>query len=977
MKIGSISARPYSWTKWPYTRWVLTSIRTRSYSTEASESTDTKTEIPEPTQKSKRHRVSPFENLSFKGKVAGQEFLQAAYPTAEKLIETGLFSPGTSTPGSASRVNIVNPQLVDDTLQLLGNDLRERHQGCDLLELFPGSGLWSEGLHNLLQPRSHILVEPDKVYDPFLAPLLERPGVVLARTQPMKWDCLEEVLTSRYLPHQTVQPTDKPPVRNDSLLVTINLGLYPKKAVGKHASLSSLFLFQVLSRIPFREIFFKYGLVRLLIWCSDDEKYPLLPRSFTGRRRASLYAQLNCDWVHEIAGTDNVDPNRQRTLELDIISNQIVSKRARQAGIVKPPYRQNYVEKLVADHGADTILSDMHAGKRPTTHPDVPWIQDYAELDSRRSKKSKLTEEENQRLNRVEARLTRTFREFQAWQKMVKLLNDADKIYQEEGPEKAALKEQESVEFAERTFKTSDAKGRFKNYYEDLRSLTHDILFWDQRKHEPLHVTDNEFLPNSPLCLLDIQPKPLHPTLATRGLGTNRSGNFADAIINMMFEKRNESIDDALGNLWFGANTAVIPNAPSLRDPEKGGRPLKRAFPLQVRNLNETQLIETVEAFMAWPFRPNYAEFASKNKVVDDDTATELDSFDEISPLVLENMQHEQTKSDIGRFHSSTETEAKYTEADRMASHVARLLTQKMKETVRLDTSAKISNNATSSKKELKSTIKEQLKSKPKKGRPPREIKAESTEGQVASSLNTTNAKRTPRIVTKLELPRPKVVEINSKVQAIYLLGLGGKEATEYLLAQTIQPTGITREMVEELLPRRTRMYGWQLEKYHELVAKYMEKYKKDYAANLARKEMRKNHTPLLDESQRFDTIWQIIITDFGYAAETEAVLRGIQKIKGSALNVQPALEALEQIPAGRDYRVAPKVWAERVKKSSADKSEVGRANKEEAGEAPKTMEDISEKLNPKPRKNTTKSDSKEDPMHRMRRNSGEKSRDN
>ncbi len=55
----------------------------------------------------------------------------------------------------------------------------ERHVGCDLIDIYPGAGLWSRKLHEALQPRSHILMEPDKIYKPFLEPLLSTPNATL------------------------------------------------------------------------------------------------------------------------------------------------------------------------------------------------------------------------------------------------------------------------------------------------------------------------------------------------------------------------------------------------------------------------------------------------------------------------------------------------------------------------------------------------------------------------------------------------------------------------------------------------------------------------------------------------------------------------------------------------------------------------------------------------------------------------------
>ena len=121
-------------------------------------------------------------------------------PVAEKLAATGVWVPNkrntrarvaatpvkkrstkkASTPnGDKSRVNIVSDKLCDDILSYIGPSL-ERHRGCDIVDLYPGAGEWSSKLNQFLQPRSHVLLEPDAdLYRPFLQPLLDQPGTTL------------------------------------------------------------------------------------------------------------------------------------------------------------------------------------------------------------------------------------------------------------------------------------------------------------------------------------------------------------------------------------------------------------------------------------------------------------------------------------------------------------------------------------------------------------------------------------------------------------------------------------------------------------------------------------------------------------------------------------------------------------------------------------------------------------------------------
>src|ERR1700693_5894906 len=100
---------------------------------------------------------------------------------------------------------------LDDTLTRLKPSLG-KHIGCDIIEVNPGIGIWSEKLHNVLKPRTHILFEADhRLYQPILQPLLDAPGSTfkLIPKSGLVWGHMEKVLSDEYLPHQ------EPLVRGD------------------------------------------------------------------------------------------------------------------------------------------------------------------------------------------------------------------------------------------------------------------------------------------------------------------------------------------------------------------------------------------------------------------------------------------------------------------------------------------------------------------------------------------------------------------------------------------------------------------------------------------------------------------------------------------------------------------------------------------------------------------------------------------
>ncbi|KLU90871.1 hypothetical protein MAPG_09396 [Magnaporthiopsis poae ATCC 64411] len=183
----------------------------------------------------------------------------------------------TRVKADSARVNIVSEKLCSDVIDYMAPSL-ERHKGCDIIDLYPGVGLFSTALSDFLQPRSHILMEPDHLaYTPFLQPLLDRPGTVLVPESGVVWSKLSRILTPEFLPHQVPRQPGAPPERNDTLLVIANINFSPKKKLGQFASLGNLLLYQFIQSIAPGSLFQKYGLVRMLLWCGIEEKRTLLP----------------------------------------------------------------------------------------------------------------------------------------------------------------------------------------------------------------------------------------------------------------------------------------------------------------------------------------------------------------------------------------------------------------------------------------------------------------------------------------------------------------------------------------------------------------------------------------------------------------------------------------------------------------------------------------------------------------------------
>ncbi|KAG8405810.1 hypothetical protein J3458_021741 [Metarhizium acridum] len=201
------------------------------------------------------------------------------------------------------RVNIISEGLCGDVIRYIAPSL-ERHRGCDLVDLNPGAGVWSRKLHEILEPRKHVMMDLDaELYKPFLADLISKDNVELIPKSGLVWkDLLEMLRTSLTEQRETTQKDT--PSRNDTLLVTANLSMFPKKAFHGFDSISSMILYQFISSISTSTLFQRYGLVRMLIWVNDEDKRRLLPRSINRRKKSAFETELSCEWVHEVAGLD-------------------------------------------------------------------------------------------------------------------------------------------------------------------------------------------------------------------------------------------------------------------------------------------------------------------------------------------------------------------------------------------------------------------------------------------------------------------------------------------------------------------------------------------------------------------------------------------------------------------------------------------------------------------------------------------------
>ena len=491
-----------------------------------------------------------------------------------------------------------------------------RHTGCDLVDIYPGAGLWSRKLHDALQPRSHILMEPDEeLYTPFLRPLLLKPNTTLIPKTGIIWKDLNEVLCKAHLPHQVERPRHETPQRNDTLLVTANLAFYPKKRFRGFDSISDLVLYQFISSIRTSSLFQKYGLVRMLIWTGDDEKNALVPRSVQQRKRPAIDAELSTEWVNEIAGTDGDDkPWFVRDRTIDSQSARDTLARMQKHGVSIPAGRES---RLAGQVRLEKKGNAVAPGDRAAIF-ERPYIAELEALEEEFSNK-KFTSR-----SAKYARL-KALRSYASWNakrgaNILDILNEREAIEAMGRPDSdAGRKEKEEREAAWNTRVhelNNDLQHQLLLARDNLHLFRQDrpVLNWDRRDREPLVVKNTEFFPNAACCLLDIQPKAMHPLFRAMGPRSARSGDVFELVLRSLLQSPKSPLSRALESVWPGAAEGVLPNCPSLREVgRRGGSGVGGEYAeVSPRTLNEQQLVEILDAWMKWPFAPSFAELVGK-----------------------------------------------------------------------------------------------------------------------------------------------------------------------------------------------------------------------------------------------------------------------------------------------------------------------------------------------------------------------------
>ncbi|KAL4926930.1 uncharacterized protein BDV17DRAFT_138639 [Aspergillus undulatus] len=422
--------------------------------------------------------------------------------TLRKLIPKGKCS--------ANKPQFISEGLCDDIVQRLSPYL-SRNAPVDILDLWPGPGIFSRKINDFLKPRRHVIVEPDlAIYRTLLDPLAASNSSYNLYDKQIAglrdWKSLLELL-----PEQGPSSSDNSGAlpKNDSLLVIA----HPPgpRSVRDHFSVArwlSVFMEECLRGDGLHA----YGSVRLLLSMSTDIA-SVLPRQISSRGRPAFLTEQVALHAFEVASTmEETRHTWALAKQWKTLSDGLarVEQRTSENNVPIPAGRKYPPIEMAPD--------TSHVGRNPLPYtpriksPHHPKHLAAVEDADKADPKSPDYEELQKLRRRTLAKLKQENVEYFGRAKLSSIQNKIDdlnksisRLAAEPTTTLAAL---EPVVKGVETLQESLSKELSKTHYDITRMLPHlkddrraagniddALLLFDRRPFEPLLIEPNEVYP--------------------------------------------------------------------------------------------------------------------------------------------------------------------------------------------------------------------------------------------------------------------------------------------------------------------------------------------------------------------------------------------------------------------------------------------------------------------------------------------------
>ncbi|KAL8942462.1 MAG: hypothetical protein Q9216_001662 [Gyalolechia sp. 2 TL-2023] len=541
-----------------------------------------------------------------------------------------------------SRIDIVSPSLCNDALKHLGPSL-QAYEGCTIIDINPGLGLWSSKVHDFVKPKQHILAEPPA--SPFLPHLKPLANQLNSRYHLLDWPEEDVWSPDRYIAEGLLPPFDnsKSKTPSHSILILANTRIQADKG-GEQARTTTAYhkLRHWCDDISLNTGFHAGGPVRMLLWFPEKEKRTIIPRTIQYRSTLSLFLEMTSHAREIVCAEESlVGKMKMRDKGTDLMSGQRVAQRMQETGIMIPDGRQIQLYEQLGgnDKGSHTPSTGVRIRE---WHKELHDLQqrfrsgDFVQADGmdvgiikRLSNGARLTPE-YARLVELERNLKHIAKRAKMTEELLQDQNQIDSLDAQANDSnlgesrqaalQAEVQERKSL-LQERVKNTSGSHTRdeFKNLKDERKAYGQNppLLQWDQRKADPIKAYNAEFHPEKGLCLIDVEKKRTLPYPMSAMQWT-----FFSVLMAALWKQPTENLS-ALNNIAPGAFEAITPHVPALTDPGRGGE--RDLLDLPVNRLTPEMAYGIMTAWLDWPFQPDLADFPQRGD--------SLMAFEKVQPV--------------------------------------------------------------------------------------------------------------------------------------------------------------------------------------------------------------------------------------------------------------------------------------------------------------------------------------------------------
>lgn len=517
--------------------------------------------------------------------------------------------------------------------------------GCTIIDINPGAGLWSSKLHDFLKPRSHILIEPAQdQYLPFLQPFLDSPN---SHYHLRDWDEETSWTPDRFflegLLGDEFRNCKAPSTQNKSLLINANLTHHRRKSTTLRYPPYHKCIKRLIDDFIFKTGFQAHGFVRVLMWLNDQDKQNVLPRAVCRRKLLALQVETTCHVEEVVGGANEVkDKEKKREDFLNIRSGVRAAEEMKRNNTRIPKERQDEIQMKVQDYlmnlndeevKSATDPQNVIVNKHRKWHEELKQLEkDFREgnsvkfinapssaqtgLETRKPRESSFIHSPEfirlvqlQRNYRNERKNQAIMDDFFQQQAAIDALElEASNVGLDDLQRSRKLKEftrlnaKLKFQLEQMTFKCQNT---FRSYNNDRKAfaLNPPLLMWDRRNAEPLVAREEEVVPTKEIALLDFQRNLSHLYPMNREQKTQW-----DRLMYFFFTLSSQT-PHALNSFAPGAFDAIVPQAPALWDPFRGGR--KDLSLLEARSFTPEMCHQITLALDRWEFKPSTTELPS------------------------------------------------------------------------------------------------------------------------------------------------------------------------------------------------------------------------------------------------------------------------------------------------------------------------------------------------------------------------------